>query len=656
MENETDRDRRSSALAQKKLPDLDAVASWVLGFGLIVFLGANGGGYSIDLFGQLGAFAWLLLILGAVLGLFPVGRPGREAWAGAGLLVALLAWACLGLLWTDSPDKTLVEIARLSTYAAIFVLAVAARGRDALSTQIGALAAGITAIAGIALLSRFQPDLFPSATETGRVLTAEAARLSFPLNYWNGLGALLAIGLPPLLQVAGSARLALPVRLIATGAVPILVLALYFTFSRGGLLAAMIAVAAFLALTTDRLAKAAASAIGIAGGLALILLAHARPDIREGLINSAAHQQGDQMMWLTVLVCVLTGLAAWAMLRLTAGRRRPRWLRPSRRQALTGAAVAATVVLIGLVAAGAPGKVSDGWASFKSSESPEQGSTRLSASNGNGRYQLWSSAIRQFESAPVTGRGAGTYEYWWAEHGDRKGFIRDAHSLYAQTLGESGLVGFLLLIGLILLVLGSGTLRALASRDERSAWIAPATAGCLAFAISAALDWTWQIPAVVAAFLLLAATILNQSGAEIQRAGSPVGTAHVRSRIVLAAIALAGIAALVVPVSSAVLLERSSHFAREGDFEAALDSARAAHGISPSTAAPLVQEAGLLESVGATDLAIERARKATEAEPVNWRNWVVLSGIQARDGQIDDALMSFREARRLNPRSALLAP
>ncbi len=655
MDNETDRDRGSSAPAKKNLPGPDTVASWILGFGLIVFLGANGGGHGIDVFGQFGTFAWLILILGAILGLFPVGRPGKQAWLGVGLLVALLAWACLGLSWTDSTDKTLVEIARLSTYAAIFTLAVASRGRDQLPHQIGAVGAGVVAIAGVALLSRFQPDLFPSAAETGRILTSEAARLSFPLNYWNGLGALLALGLPALLQVAG-ARNPVPVRAVAAGAVPIIVLALYFTFSRGGLLAAAIAVAAYLCLTTHRLTKVMVSAIAIGGGVVLVLIAHSMPDVREGLLNSAAHRQGDRMMWLTPLICVLTGLAAWGAIHLTAGRSRPGWMRISRTQALIGAGAAAAVLVVALVALGAPGKVSDGWTSFKSSETPEQGSTRLSAANGNGRYQLWSSALRQFESAPITGRGAGTYEYWWAERGDRPGFVRDAHSLYFQTLGESGVVGFLLIAGLILFVLASGTVRSLSSRDERSSWLAPAVAGCLAFAVSAALDWTWQIPAVVAAFLLLAATILSQSGAEIQRAGIVSATAGPRPRAVLAVISVAGIAALTIPVSTAILLDRSSEYARQGNLEAALDSARSAHGVSPSTAAPLIQEAGLLEAMGEVDLAIARARQATEAEPVNWRNWLVLAGIEARDGQTEIALMDFREARRLNPRSKLLAP
>ncbi len=652
---ETNRDRGSSVLKEKKFPGPDAVASWVLGFGLVVFLGANGGGYSVDLFGQLGIFAWLLLILGAILGLFPVGRPGNQAWIGGALLVALLAWACLGLIWTDSADKTFIEIARLSTYSAIFILAIAGRGRNSLPNQIGAVGAGVVVIGGIALLSRFQPDLFPSAADTGKALTSEAARLAYPLNYWNGLGALLAIGLAPLLQVAGSG-LRMPVRAVATGAVPIVVLALYFTFSRGGLLAAAIALIAFICLTTRRFDKVLVSAIGIGGGLVLVLLARARPDVREGLINPAAHQQGDEMMWLTLLVCVLTGLATWGAIRLTAGRSRPDWSRLSRKQLLAGAGTAALVLIVSLLAIGAPGKVSDGWASFKSTETPEQGSNRLSAANGNGRYQLWSSGIKQFESAPITGQGAGTFEYWWAEHGDRPGFVRDTHSLYIQALGESGLIGFLLVTGLVLFVLGSGTLRSLASRDERSSWVAPAVAGCLAFAISAALDWSWQIPAVVAGFLLLAATILTQSGAEIQRAGSSTAPAGIRPRIVLVLVAVCGIGALAVPVSAAILLDRSSDFARQGDLEAALDSARSAHGVSPSTAAPLIQEAGILEGMGEVDLAIVRARQATEAEPLNWRNWLILAGIEARDGQTDDALMNFREARRLNPRSKLLAP
>ena len=280
-----------------------------------------------------------------------------------------------------------------------------------------------------ALLSRFQPDLFPSATDIAETLPSESARLAFPLEYWNGVGVFVAMGLPLLLQVASDTKRR-TLRAVASGAVPILILTLYFTFSRGGTIAALAGVTLFLILATDRLVKGALCAVGIGGGVLLVVLARSRPDIRDGLLNDASRSQGDELMLLTILVCVLTGFAAWLLVRLMEGRQRPGFLQPSRRKALIGASLAAVILVVAAVGVGAPDRVSDGWTSFKSSESPESGSGRLTAANGNGRYQLWSSGLRQFESAPIAGRGAGTFEYWWAQFGDREGFVRDTHSVH----------------------------------------------------------------------------------------------------------------------------------------------------------------------------------------------------------------------------------
>lgn len=641
----------SSAVAAK-VPGLEVAASWIVGFGLVLFLAVNGGGFAVSLFGLAGIFVWLILLLGALLGLFPSARPGRSAWAAIALLAALAGWAALGVAWTDTPDKTLVEVARFSTYAAVFVTAIAARGREHLPHQIGAVATAITVIASLALLSRFFPDLFPDAARTGKVLTSEASRLSFPLDYWNGLGAMLAIGLPLMVQVARASERPV-LRCAAIGSLPLTLLALYFTFSRGSLLAAAAALLVFHLLVRDP-RTLAVSATGLAGGFLLVALAGVRPALREGLATEAARNEGVTMFWLTLLVCVLTGLAGWAFLRWLRRVGIPAWPRPERRTAVAGGLAVLIAVIAGLSLVGTPERVSDAWHDFKSSETPTRGSARLGAAAGNGRYQLWSSALRQFESAPLAGRGGGSFEYWWAERGDRPGFVRDAHSLYFQTLGEYGAIGFLLLAALLVLVVAVGLVRG-SSGDRASPWVAAALAGCFAFMVSAALDWTWQLPAIVAAFLLLAASILSQPGDVLQRQVGPRATRLRGERVALSLLALAGVLVAVAPVSTAVLLQRSQEQVRENDLAPALDSAAAAHRISPVTAAPLIQEAGILSLDGHPNEAVARAVEATALEPANWRNWYVLAEMQRQAGNRRDAEASMERARKLNPRSILFA-
>ena len=60
-------------------------------------------------------------------------------------------------------------------------------------------------VAGLAVLSRLQPGLFP-ANETGAFLDIARSRLNWPLNYWNGLAAFCALGVPLALALAAGHR------------------------------------------------------------------------------------------------------------------------------------------------------------------------------------------------------------------------------------------------------------------------------------------------------------------------------------------------------------------------------------------------------------------------------------------------------------------
>jgi tetratricopeptide (TPR) repeat protein len=166
---------------------------------------------------------------------------------------------------------------------------------------------------------------------------------------------------------------------------------------------------------------------------------------------------------------------------------------------------------------------------------------------------------------------------------------------------------------------------------------------------SAAVDWTWQLPAVVFPFLLLSATLLSRSSAE--EGGFSLG-----KRVGLAIVPLIFSILVAIPLFSTVALESSQEEARAGDLNAALEKARSAHSINPSTAAPLLQEAGLLEALGEPEVAIDAAREAAEAEPDNWRNWLILALIEARSGKATLALEHYQEAKRLNPRSQIFTP
>ncbi len=176
----------------------------------------------------------------------------------------------------------------------------------------------------------------------------------------------------------------------------------------------------------------------------------------------------------------------------------------------------------GGAALGAPGAIEDGWHTFKQPASPQGNETsdRFISASGTGRYQYWAAAVDANARDPLIGIGPGTYEYWWAREGTIPGFVRDAHSLYLETLAELGIVGLLLIGGFIVAVLVAAARKATRGSPESRGLVAAAAAGCAAFATAAAIDWVWEVAVLPVAFLLLAAAVLAHGEAE-QAAAPP---------------------------------------------------------------------------------------------------------------------------------------
>jgi O-antigen ligase len=68
------------------------------------------------------------------------------------------------------------------------------------------------------------------------------------------------------------------------------------------------------------------------------------------------------------------------------------------------------------------------------------------SSSGNGRWQLWTAAVDEFESKPAFGRGAGAMGLV-APAQDAVAVRGGRALLYVEVLGEPGIVGFILIVG-----------------------------------------------------------------------------------------------------------------------------------------------------------------------------------------------------------------
>lgn len=648
-----------------------SVAAWALGFALPLYLALKGGGYEEVLRDQVGIAVWWIVLVGALVGVLPAARPSRAQLTALGALVAFAAWTGIGAAWSQSSGRTVAEMSRLSCYAAVLTLAILTVRAGAKDALIGGVASAIGAVAALALLSRLHPQWFP-ANETAAFLPGAQSRLNYPVNYWNALAALVAMGVPLMVHISASARRLAP-RMLAAGALPAMAAVVYLTFSRGGWIELGAATVVLVALSSGRTWRLATLALGAAGGALLIAAIHQRPAIDRGLLGAgAAHSAGNELIAVAAVVCAGVALLQGALVLLEdhveAGRamRRSRGLLP--RAALARSLVLAAVAIgaIGaFVAAGGPHAASHAWASFKnphlnvaSAQTNTEG--RLVALSGNGRYQMWSSALHAFETDPIGGIGAGTFQFWWAAHGSIYSYVVNAHSLYFETLGETGLVGLLLL----LLALGAGAVGALRrlrpihtrTRGAQAAILA----SIAAFAVAAGVDWVWQIPAIpVVALLLLSAGAAGEArrGSILGEAAAPDGRSgrSVRATIAWVVAAALGTAAILVPMAGAVSVRSSQSQAQAGRLAGALHSAKTAAGWQPYASEPALQQALVLEQAGNFTAASVQARKATDAASTDWRAWLVRSRIEAERGAAKQALAAWSKAKSLDPRDPLFA-
>ncbi|MCZ7588496.1 MAG: O-antigen ligase family protein [Gaiella sp.] len=121
------------------------------------------------------------------------------------------------------------------------------------------------------------------------------------------------------------------------------------------------------------------------------------------------------------------------------------------------------------------------------------------------RTAYWRAALEEAGSRPLLGSGAGSFHLTWERRGPDGLFVRDAHSVYAETLSELGPVGLALVLALVAIPISA------AIRQRSDPVAAVAGAGFAVFAVHAGLDWDWEMPVVTLAGLGCAAVLLVRS-------------------------------------------------------------------------------------------------------------------------------------------------
>ncbi len=456
--------------------ELPLAASLLL-VSLALFFG--GGAASGSLWWIGGAVLLVLLVLVATRGV-----PG--GWLSLAPLAALAAWLALSIAWSGLPDRSWDYADRTLVYLLFAALGLWLAGRTR-ELALG-LAALLGALVVLSLLGKVIPPLYG---DYGRI-----ARLRGPVGLWNQLALLGDFALPLALW-----RKRLSGTLLAYG----WIVALLLTYSRGGLLTAIVVLAVWFVITDERIESGAVLASAALPGLAVVGIAFLLPGV-------TSDGQASHTRWRDGLVfggLVLLGAVAAAVL----GARTPR-LQLSRgaRRALVVAGMLVLIGLVGLVLVKGSGSGSVG-----------NGGGRLGSTSSNFRAVWWQQALDGWRGDKLTGTGAGSFHLTNLRYRDSYlDETTEPHDLPLQMLSEAGAIGLVLF-----LLAGAFLLRHSLRRRGHElalALILPA------YLLHSLIDVDWDFAAVSAPAFLAA--------------GGLAGRASLRRVSPFATVAAAGVAAL----------------------------------------------------------------------------------------------------------------
>jgi len=615
---------------------------------LLLAVAGLGCGLSPAFYGYFDLSVWgplaigLLVVAIALLCARQAVPTGIRAVAVAGLL-AFAAWCLLSMGWAESGDRALTEGDRWilhGLFLLVLVLLIADR-RDCLVL----LAATAVGILGIALY-----DVLRLLGGDARSLFS-GTRLLEPLGYVNGLGGYFLLGFWPLVAVAERVRQPL-VAGAAAGAASLLASLVVLTDSRGTLFAFAASALLLLLLLPGRNRRAWLLLLV----LAAVAIAWAPlTDVTQALPNPIAnprletiHRGIEVALLVAAGVAVAWGMGRWALDGLSASQQKAAARLRQGSAVLLGAICLAALAATAIAVSDPIEQISNQYEAFTDLEPTVNGASRFTSGGGN-RYDYWRIAWHQFSDHPLDGLGAGNYDRTYFLERSTDEDVRQAHSIELQTLGETGLIGALLLGSFFVAVFIGAWRRAKAARAD-SAEIGIAVAALGTFTVwlaQTSVDWLHLIPGLTGIALIGAAILLRSEDLEAPAAG----LRRVPALALVGALALAAVAA--VFVGRATLAEHLRSNARgelSSDPRSALRSADESLSLNPDSLQGYYLEAASLARLHAYDPAKRALLEAIRHEPHDYVSRALLGDLLTRRGAIDAAVESYARASALNPR------
>jgi hypothetical protein len=427
-----------------------------------------------------------------------------------GLLAALVAVKGLSMVWTISETETIKETLRSSMYLAAFLMALAAltSGRQ-VGSLIDASVFMVAAVAGYGLMQKISPIEYP-------VRSLDGIRMDSTLQYSNTTAVILGMGV-----VLALARMSTLRNFVLRGlyaAVTLsLFIALYLTVSRGGIGSLGIGLIVLFIITSGRLRMFADLILLSLPGVWLWWQMQSLP----GLLGTGVSRQqkiADGTLFRNDLILALiVAFVLQAAYTILMNRYE---LSPvlKRRLGILLVAGGVLVMVSGafVVAERYGGPVQAYSTLLGSANETTNAGQRLASLDISSRGDYWRVALAAWKERPLTGTGAGTFQYTWLE--DRPGLkgVKQVHNVYLEQGTETGLFAFLALLGFVAVLVGY-TARAVWRSDpqgERRLLLAGLCSALIVYLVSSAFEWHWYLPASTLFFFILAAVAVKFASRE----------------------------------------------------------------------------------------------------------------------------------------------
>jgi hypothetical protein len=591
-------------------------------------------------------------------------RAQALALAGAALLAAFAVWNGLTLLWSVAPNQTWLELNRDLAYVLVLVLAIgvgASHPRPLRTVATGYLLVALV-VTAYALGQKIVPGLHIAGLFDLNQ-TSTFARLQAPFDYWNALALFVAFAVPIALVIAVDRDRSRRERLAALLAVELMLLVVGLTYSRGGLIALVVAVGVSLALARTWLRSLmllAAAAVASAPPLWMALSVHSL----SGANVSLGDRGAGGAEFAVVLILSLLGLYAAGSRLLSRDTRielGPERVRRLGRLLLAAAGVAVVIglVVVALSSRGLGGTVSHAWDTFTTPHATANvNSPNFSVSSGN-RWVWWKDAVGAWSDRPFAGWGSGSFQVldrMYSPIGNLS--VQDAHSVPLQWLAETGLVGGLLAIGGYVLLLAGGLESTRRQTGPERAFAAALLGGAMAYALHAFYDWDWDMPGVTFPVIVFLGVLAGAGAARRIRRLSPPplalrALALALCTLVLSVYALSALLPSLSATKASAALTQAGATSSLTELEHAAGTALLAARLDPLSDEGLRAAASISVYLGRTSQARSYLLEAVGRNPSDALAWEQLASLELRLRDVRATRQAIERVLELEPRAAI---